>query len=455
MKIAVVGSGIAGLSCAWLLGRAFPVTLFESENRLGGHSNTVDLPPEILDGRPVDTGFIVFNRRTYPNLVALFEHLGVACEESDMSFAVSADRGRLEYSSNGLRGLFAQKRNFLSPGFHGMWNDILRFYRNVPKVLDAESGVPDDLSIGGYLAQNGYGRRFIADHLAPMAAAIWSSDRGAALDFPVKSFTRFFVNHGLLNLFDRPIWRTVTGGSRTYVARIADSFTGKIAMHTPVMRIERDAAGVTLYGKQGPLGHFDHVVLATHADTALSLLGDADDQERDVLGAFRYSENSAYLHSDPALMPRRRRAWASWNYMLEAQDAPDRPPVLSYWMNLLQNLPQEQDIFVTLNPPQEPEAARCYRRLSYSHPIFDGPAIAAQQRFGSIQGSRATWFCGAHCGYGFHEDGLSAGLAVAEAIGADVGLKRPWQVTESSPAGSAALAGHAGTGSTAASRVAA
>lgn len=428
MKIAVIGTGITGMSAAWLLSQAHDVTVFEREDRIGGHSNTVDAP---LDGgvTPVDTGFIVYNEATYPNLTALFDHIGVPTEASDMSFGVSIDDGRLEYGGGNLAALFAQKRNLFIPSYHGMIRDILRFYREAPALLREDAD--ETITLGDYLAANGYGHRFIHDHLLPMGAAIWSASVADIMAFPAISFVRFFQNHGLLKVSDRPQWRTVSGGSRTYVERLTAGFRDRIRLARPVTAIRRTIGGAIVQDAFGNAESFDHVILATHADQALALLEDPSDAESQVLGAFRYLANRAVLHRDPSLMPRRRGAWASWNYLSNGRQGIDARVCVTYWMNLLQNLDPRHPLFVTLNPITEPRADLHVREFVYDHPQFDTAAIAAQHRIGEIQGGRHTWFCGSYCGYGFHEDGLSSGLAVAEALG----VQRPWTVTDASPAG--------------------
>lgn len=420
-RIAVVGAGIGGLGAALALSERHDVTVYEAEARLGGHSNTVTVTAA---GRtiPVDTGFIVYNLDTYPNLIALFAHLGVPTQASDMSFAVSADGGALEYSGSDLNGLFAQRCNLLRPRFLGMVRDVLRFYREAPAVLLR----PDTRqTLGEYLAAGGYGRSFVDDHLLPMAAAIWSCPTATMLDFPVVSFVRFCRNHGLLRIRDRPQWRTVSGGSREYVRRIADRLPGRIRLATPVAAIVRGTAGVVVRDAGGNEDRFDHVVLAVHGDQAAALLGDPDPRERAILGAFRYAPNHAVLHGDAALMPRRRAVWASWNYLTGRDAAGDRAVSVTYWMNRLQGLDPAVPLFVSLNPSRPPDPARTHAAFDYMHPVFDQPAIDAQAALPAIQGQRRTWFCGAWCGYGFHEDGLTAGLAVAAALGAAPGWTRP------------------------------
>ncbi|MDH7640512.1 NAD(P)/FAD-dependent oxidoreductase [Sphingomonas oryzagri] len=414
LDIAVVGSGISGLSAAWLLSHRHRVTLFEADDRIGGHSHTV-----VAGGTPVDTGFIVYNEQTYPNLTALFRHLDVPTKATEMTFAVSLDRGRLEYSGTDLGGLFAQRRNLASPRFWSMLRDLERFYRRAPRDLSTMGSV----GLGDYLDGLGCGAAFRDDHLYPMAAAIWSTPVGDIPDYPAAAFVRFCENHGLLKLGRRPVWRTVDGGSREYVARLTRSFADRISRSRRVRHVRRVQGGVEI-DAGGGTERFDHVVIATHADQALAMLGDADARERHILGAFGYRRNEAVLHSDPSLMPTRRRVWSSWNYASEA--GPGAPALsVTYWMNRLQGLPDAQPRFVTLNPIRPPDPSLVHRRDIYDHPVFDTAAGAAQARLWSLQGVRNTWFCGAYFGAGFHEDGLQAGLAVAEQLG---GVRRPWTV---------------------------
>lgn len=418
LDIAVIGSGISGLSAAWLLSKRHRVTLFEADGRIGGHSHTVT-----VGETPVDTGFIVYNERTYPNLTALFDHLDVPTRPTEMSFAVSLDRGRLEYAGSDLGGLFAQRRNLLRPRFWAMLRDLERFYRRAPRDLP-EMGA---MGLGAYLDGLGCGAAFRDDHLYPMAAAIWSTPVTRIPDYPAAAFVRFCENHGLLTLGQRPIWRTVEGGSREYVARLVRAFAGRIRSGAPVRHVRRTPLGVEIDQGEG-WQRFDHVVIATHADQALRMLDDADGEERRLLGAFGYRRNEAVLHSDPALMPRRRRVWSSWNYLSE-QDRGETALSVSYWMNRLQGLPDDRPLFVTLNPLHAPDPALVHRRDIYDHPVFDTAAGAAQPGLWSLQGVRRTWFCGAYFGAGFHEDGLQAGLAVAEQLG---GVRRPWSVADES-----------------------
>ena len=418
MKIAVVGSGISGLSSAWLLNQHHEVTLFERDERLGGHTNTVDIDSSV--GRiPVDTGFIVFNERCYPNLIALFQTLGVAWQSTDMSFGVSLDKGRLEYSgSDSITTLFAQKRNILRPRFWKMLADLLRFYRQSEGWLQS---LPDDLSLGELLDREKFGAGFRDDHLLPMGAAIWSTPADKMLAYPARAFLRFCDNHGLLQVNDRPRWQTVVGGSRSYVERIAGTLSD-IRLNCGIEKIHRRSDGVSLFDCHGAEHHFDHVVLASHADQSLAMLGDASALEQSLLGAFGYEWNEALLHSDEALMPRRKAAWSSWNYLSDPRSAQQKVSV-SYWMNSLQHLPCPEPVIVTLNPLQAAQADKIYGRFHYQHPVFDEAAMAAQRKLWAIQGQQRTWFCGSFMGYGFHEDGIQAGLAVAERLG---GTPRPW-----------------------------
>lgn len=419
LAIAVIGSGISGLSAAWLLSARHKVSLFEATPRLGGHSNTIDVV-----GTPVDTGFIVYNEVTYPNLTALFDHVGVRTKPSEMSFAVSLDGGRLEYSGTGLGGLLAQPANLARPRFWSMLRELLRFYREAP----CDISLLGEVTLAEYLDAKGYGAAFREDHLYPMAAAIWSTPAVEVGNYPAAAFIRFCENHGLLKLADRPLWRTVDGGSRTYVERLADRLTGEIFLGRGIRRIARRSGSVWLTDGEGDEQRFDHVVIATHADQALRMLADASREEIHLLGSFGYSRNEAVLHSDPRLMPRRRRAWSSWNYVAETRSETRRLSV-TYWMNRLQSLPDDRPLFVTLNPAVDPEASTVRHREIYEHPAFDAAAMRAQQALWSLQGVRNTWFCGAYFGAGFHEDGLQSGLAVAEALG---GVRRPWNVPDES-----------------------
>ena len=426
LDIAVVGSGVSGLSCAWLLSQGHDVTLYESAPRLGGHANTVDVAQKSGADVAVDTGFIVYNEATYPNFTALMSHLDVATKGTEMSFAVSLDEGRLEYAGTSLSGLFAQRRNLLSPRFWSMLSDLRRFYAQATR--DAGSPAIAGQSLGDYLDAGRYGEAFREDHLLPMAAAIWSAPCNEMLSYPASAFIRFHHNHGLLKLTNRPVWRTVDRGSRSYVERLRETFSGSIVLDNAVRRVTRLEGGATVETQDRNVRTFDHVVLATHADQALAMLADPSAEEARLLGAFRYSQNRAILHTDETLMPQRRSAWASWNH-LGHRAAPDAPCAVTYWMNLLQGLESDRPLFVTLNPPRDPAPGTVLREEMYEHPIFDGAALAAQEQLWSLQGGRNTWFCGAHFGAGFHEDGLQAGLAVAEDLG---GVRRPWNVAEDS-----------------------
>ncbi|MGQ3215020.1 MAG: NAD(P)/FAD-dependent oxidoreductase [Shinella sp.] len=427
LKIAVVGSGISGLSAAWLLSQRHDVSVYEAANRVGGHSNTVEF--ESSNGRfAVDTGFIVYNEATYPNLTALFRTLDVPTAASNMSFAVSLNEGAFEYSGGTGLGLFAQKSNLVKPRFWSMIRDILRFYRSAPRDLAMMGGI----SLDDYLTRNGYGRAFRDDHLYPMAAAIWSTPAMQVGAYPAAGFVNFCCNHGLLELWDRPVWRTVNGGSREYVTRMIHRFADRIRLSTPVEAIRRQPGSVEIRDAHGGVSVFDDVVIATHADQALRMLGDASDEERRILGAFRYSRNEAVLHGDTTLMPKRRPAWSSWNYVADTRaDAGIGPaqPSITYWMNRLQPLGAAPPTFVTLNPRRAPREETVIRREVYDHPVFDLVTDRAQHEVWSLQGVRNTWFCGAHLGSGFHEDGIQAGLAVAEDLG---GVGRPWQVDQES-----------------------
>lgn len=411
MKIAIIGSGISGNAAAWLLVPHHDVHIFEALSYSGGHSNTVSVP-----GYPdVDTGFIVYNEATYPNLIALFAHLGVDVDKTDMSFSVSLES--LEYSGEAL---FAQKRNLLKPSYYRMLWDVVRFYKTAPEILDSA----EEISLGDYLTRNHYSRGFTDHHILPMAAAIWSTDSDDIRAFPARSFVQFFVNHGLFKFKNRPQWFTVRGGSKNYVAKLTADFKDKIRLNTPIRKVERFDEYVLVDGER-----FDQVIFACHTDQTLSILSDADNAERAVLEAFPYAKNTAYLHTDESLMPRRKKVWSSWNYLSSSK----RGVALTYWMNRLQpHIGKAQNLFVTLNPARLPDPDKTLKVISYAHPQFTQTALKGWASIKDIQGKNRTWFCGAWAGYGFHEDGLSSGLAVAEAL---AGIKRPWNVQEKSPAG--------------------
>jgi predicted NAD/FAD-binding protein len=418
LEVAVVGSGISGLSAAWLLSKRHRVTLYEANAQVGGHSNTVD-----VGGVAVDTGFIVYNEATYPNFSALLDHLGVATKPTNMTFAVSLGDGRLEYSGTGLTGLFSQPRNAVSLRFWGMLRDLVRFYREAPQ----EAHDLGDMSLDAYLDASGYGTAFRQDHLYPMAAAIWSTPAAEIGEYPARAFVRFCENHGLLKLTNRPLWRTLVGGSRAYVEKFAQAIP-EILTNEPILAVRRHLNGVEIVSAGGETRRFDHVVIATHADQALAMLADPTPEEDRLLGAFGYCANSAVLHSDATLMPHRRRVWSSWNYM-SSERGNSRSLAVSYWMNRLQGLRDAKPMFLTLNAHRPIREESILYATDYTHPIFNARAMNAQSRLWSLQGQRNTWFCGAYFGAGFHEDGLQAGLAVAEAL---AGGRRPWIVANES-----------------------
>lgn len=420
-KIAVIGSGIAGMAAAWRLSLVHDVTLYEAAPRPGGHANTVraQIGGERVD---VDTGFIVFNPRNYPNFTPLLDYFDVGTARSSMSFAASLDGGRFEYSSN-PDGLFAQKRNLVRPRMWRMIRDILRLHDHARRGDHAG----EVRSLDDFLRSEGYSSTFREDHILPMCAAIWSSPVDQMRAYPARAFFEFFTNHGLLQLSDRPQWRTVTGGSHRYVERLAGAIKGRVRLSAAVRQIDR-SGGQVIVRTDTDESRFDQIVLACHSDQALALIDTPDPVERELLGAIRYRPNTAVLHTDTRLLPRRRSAWASWNYLESARSADSAGRIsLTYWMNALQPLPTQTPVLVTLNPDVAPDPAQVLHTDQYDHPVFDAAAIAAQAQFGALQGHRRTWYCGAWLGAGFHEDGLQSGLAVAEALGAP---GRPWACTD-------------------------
>jgi uncharacterized protein len=424
MRVAVIGTGIAGNAAAHALAHAPHVSelvVYEAAARVGGHSATVDID---YDGKTiaVDTGFIVYNTLNYPNLTALFEHLDVATQASDMSFSVSMDGGDFEWigrTHDVFNGLFAQRRNLANPRYLGMLLEILRFQKAAS--ADRAAGRLAGLTLGAYIAAGRYSAYFRDRYIVPMGAAIWSTPVERMLEFPAENFVSFFENHKLLH-WDRPVWRTVTGGSREYVGKLTAPFRERIRLSSPVTAIRRDAFGVDVTTAAGGAERFDQVVVAAHSDEALAMLADASHTERDILSAVAYRPNAVYLHRDPALMPKRRNAWAAWNFLRDGREA-DGDVCVSYSMQHLQGIDADKPLFVTLNPPVPPKPELTFRTFSYAHPQYTTAAFDAQKRLMRTNGRNRTWFAGAWTGYGFHEDGLVSGLLAAEGLGAFM----PWR----------------------------
>jgi predicted NAD/FAD-binding protein len=425
MKIAVVGSGIAGNVAAWKLHRQHDISVFEAGSRIGGHSNTVDVE---WQGRnyAVDTGFIVFNDRTYPQFTRLLDELGVSSQDSEMSFSVRCELTGLEYNGASLNALFAQRRNLLRPRFYGMLFDILRFNREAPRVLNLDE---EHLTLDEFLRQGRYSDEFIRHYITPMGAAIWSASPSGMGGVPVGFFVRFFHNHGLLSVSDRPTWKVIRGGSRNYVSRLVAGFADRIWLNTPVEWIRRQGQQVELKARGQEVQKFDRVFLACHSDQALAMLRDASDAEREVLGAISWQRNEAVLHTDARLMPRRKLAWAAWNYhLLRDPAANDGRVSLSYNMNILQGIQAPVDFLVTLNHRDAVDPRRIIASFDYEHPVFNPAAVAAQQRHRELNGSRQVYFCGAWWRNGFHEDGVASALEAVRhfeddlRLGAQAGL---------------------------------
>ncbi|NNG01724.1 MAG: NAD(P)-binding protein [Desulfobacteraceae bacterium] len=411
MKIAIVGTGISGLVTAYLLSPDHEITVFETDDYIGGHTHTVDVD------RPggtiaVDTGFIVFNENTYPNFIKLMSQLGVAWQPSSMSFSVQCAKTGLIFSPSTFNSLFAQRINLFRPSFYRMLRDAIRFRREASDFLKKDD---DQMALGKYLEKEKYGREFIDHFIIPMGSAIWSSDPKRFLDFPARYFVRFFQNHGFLNIRNQPEWRTIKGGSRQYIEPLTRRFKDKIRLNSRVKTIRRHKGHVALTLGNGSQHTFDQVAIATHSDQALTMLADPSDSEIEILGAIPYQENLTMLHTDTLLMPKYRPAWASWNYHIPKNEM-DRV-ALTYNMNLLQDLTVAEQFCVTLNLPGVVNPEKLIKRIVYHHPIYDPGGLAARKRRGEINGVNRTWFCGAYWGYGFHEDGVNSALAVTRHFG--------------------------------------
>jgi hypothetical protein len=425
-KIAIIGSGISGAAAAWSLNFTQDVTLFEAEDRAGGHTCTVDVD---YDGTPisVDVGFIVFNERNYPNLCALFDHLDVKSEKTNMSFALSLNGGQREWCGINLGTVFSQKANMFSPSFLWMLREITRFNKQCLK--DRDGGFLGTMTIGQYLNKRKFSKRFQDDYLIPMAAAIWSTPKVKMLAFPAMSFIQFFENHRLLEL-EPPTWRTVSGGSRNYHQKLLATLGDRVKLNTQITAYNKSGDGsVLLTDQNGKTERFDAVVFACHSDQALAILasGDGSEETKSVLADIKYKPNRVILHRDPTFMPKRKKAWAAWNYMRETEANGEESEIcLTYWMNRLQNIDFEKPLFVTLNPTREPDPAKIFGEWTFDHPQYDQAAFDAQKRISFLQGNDNIFFAGAWAGFGFHEDGLRSGLEAAEALGGHV----PWRSLE-------------------------
>jgi len=413
MRVAIVGSGVSGLVAAHLLHPHHDVTVFEARDRIGGHVNTVEVPRPDGGVDRVDTGFIVYNESNYPLFTKLLRRLEISTQPSNMSFSVRCDRTGLEYNGSTVPQLFAQRRNLLRPSFHRMLLDILRFNR---EAVPALSNGAEDMTLGEYVASAGYSRGLTEHYLLPMGSALWSVPRNQVLEMSAAFFIRFFENHGMLTVDDRPLWRVVTGGSDRYVERLVAPFRDRIRTGSPVRRVvrRRDPQGRE-EGADVDGEAFDHVVFACHSDQALGILDDPSDAEQRILGAMPYQANEIVLHTDDSVLPRRRRAWGSWNYHLRGED--DAPATVTYNMNLLQTLEVPRTYCVTLNASELIDPAKVLYRTTYHHPVYTRDGFAAQARHAEISGQSRTHFCGAYWGYGFHEDGTRSGVRVAEAFG--------------------------------------
>ncbi len=415
MRVAIVGAGVSGLAAAARLHPRHEITVFEADARLGGHANTVEV--EVGGAKfAVDAGFIVFNRGNYPQFSALLDGLGVAAHASNMSFSVAVAANGWEYNATDLNGLFAQRRNLLRPAFWGMLRDVLRFFRHARRFLDEPEDRAGEPTLGDFLQKGGYGRAFVEHHMLPMCASLWSADARRVRELPARFVCRFFDNHGFLQTGGRPPWLTVTGGSRRYVEALAAPFRDRIRLGQGVRSLRRAGDTVELQTAAGTVERFDRVILAVHADLALRLLADAQPLEREILGAIQFQPNDAVLHTDDALMPRRRAAWAAWNFHVGPAGQGDGRAQVTYWMNRLQGFESARPVLLTLNRAQEIRPEHVLGRFQYAHPVFDLAAARAQRRRAEISGRHGLHFCGAYWGYGFHEDGVRSGQAAAQEI---------------------------------------
>lgn len=412
-KVAIVGSGISGLTTAYLLNRSCDITLFEKEDRLGGHTATIDVNYK-GEQHAIDTGFIVYNDWTYPNFIKLLEELKVKTQETSMGFSVSDESGSFEYAGNNLNTLFAQRKNIVSPKFLTMLRNIVRFNREAERDL-REKNITRSMTLGEYLKRNNYSDTFAQYYLVPMGAAIWSASFSAMKKFPVHFFVQFFHNHGLLNIFNRPQWRVISGGSKSYIAPLTESYKDSIVTSANIRAIYRTEGGVHIHFNDGREEFFDKLVLATHSDQALALLADATPEEKEVLGAIPYCENSVILHHDDRLLPKLKRTWSSWNYRI--LDDHDRLPIVTYDMNILQGIQSDTTFSVSLNADEVVDPEKIIGKFQYAHPQFSIEAMHAQSRWSDINGVNNTWFCGAYWANGFHEDGVTSALRVAEQFG--------------------------------------
>lgn len=412
MKIAIIGSGIAGLTSAYLLNRSHDISVFEAGDWIGGHTHTVDVQVD-GQGYAVDTGFIVFNDWTYPNFIRLLSQLGVGFKATEMSFSVNDPVSGVEYNGHSLNSLFAQRRNLLSPKFWGMVRDILRFNREALNDLNQQR-IASDMTLGDYLKANGYSERFIQHYIVPMGAAIWSMSLNDMLGFPLQFFVRFFKNHGLLSVSDRPQWCVVEGGSSSYVAPLTESFKQHIRLNCAVTRVERDGDGVTVHSAAGS-ERFDKVIFACHSDQALALLAEPTRIEKEILGALPYADNDVVLHTDTRLLPQRPLAWASWNYRLGGPA--DQPAAVTYDMNILQGIQSNTTFCVSLNQTAAIDPSKILARYTYAHPQYSLAGMAAQARWQELLGANHSYFCGAYWANGFHEDGVVSALRVAREFG--------------------------------------